>query len=136
MNEISASKTHIEPTLDTGWWWSALSRGELLMPTCRTCNHRFFPPQPFCPNCGSENWYGAANTGLGKIYSWVVTHRAFSPDFSQDVPYANVAVDLDDGGRLIGRYFGDIEAIRDALPVRVKIYHDRDAALLGFEPVG
>ena len=133
MAETSARESRIEPTLDTKWWWEALARDELLVPTCRTCDGRFFPPQPYCSHCGSQNWFGKETSGTGKIYSWVVTHHAFAPEFSEDLPYAIVAVDMDDGGRLIGRYFGDLDAIRDALPVRTKIFRQDGDALLGFE---
>jgi len=129
------SETQVQPTLDTAWWWKALAENELLVPTCRSCSHRFFPPQAFCNNCGSQDWHGAATSGLGKIYSWVVIHRAFGPDVADEVPYAIVAVDLDDGGRLIGRYFGALARLADALPVRVKIFHKHENALLGFEAI-
>ena len=135
MSETSASEPRVHPTLDTEWWWKALAQGELLVPACRDCDYRFFPPQAFCPNCGSKNWHGATTGGAGKIYSWIVTHHAFAPEFRDDVPYAIVAVDLDDGGRLIGRYVGDIDAIRDALPVRVKLLGEGNQTLVGFEPI-
>lgn len=128
-----ANETGIQPTLDTAWWWQALDRGELLVPTCRTCAHRFFPPQPFCNNCGSQDCYGAPSVGTGTIYSWVVIHRAFAPDYADKLPYAIVAVDLDDGGRMIGRYLGDPLTLRDGLPVHFRMFREGNDALLGFE---
>ena len=133
MSETGASDTCVHPTLDTEWWWKALRQGELLIPNCRDCGSRFFPPQAFCPNCGSRNWHGATTGGTGKIYSWIVTHHAFTPEFSDDLPYAIVAVDLDDGGRLVGRYVGDLDAIRAGLPVRTKVLRGTNEAVLGFE---
>lgn len=129
------SETQIRPTLDTAWWWQALSRNDLLVPECRSCGKHFFPPQPYCNNCGSADWHGATTAGLGKVYSWVVIHHPFGPDFADDVPYAIVAVDLNDGGRLIGRYFGALDRLADALPVRVKIFRRNENALLGFETI-
>ena len=129
------SETRIEGTLDTAWWWEALRSEELLVPTCRTCDKRFFPPQPFCNNCGSKDWYGAQSGGMGKIYSWVVIHRPFAPEYADKVPYAIVAVDLDEGCRLIGRYLGDLDLIRDGLPVHFRAFREAGEALLGFEAV-
>ena len=123
----------IRPSVDTGWWWQALAQGELLVPTCRACAKNFFPPQAFCPNCGSHDLFGKRTAGLGTIYSWTVTHRAFAPQFSDRTPYAIVAVDLDDGGRLVGRYLDDPAAIHDRMPVRVALFHDGAENLLGFE---
>ena len=136
MSQASVSAPSVHPNLDTQWWWEALARGELLVPTCRSCGNRFFPPQAFCPNCGSQDWHGGTTSGTGKVYSWIVTHRAFSPEFGDDVPYAIVAVDLDDRGRLIGRYFGDLNSLRDALPVRATLFSRNDETLLGFEEIG
>lgn len=133
MSQTIASEILVHPNLDTQWWWEALDQGELRVPTCRTCDNRFFPPQAFCPNCGSADCYGASTSGNGKVYSWVVIHRAFTPDFKDQVPYAIVAVDLEDGGRLIGRYFGDLGALCDALPVSFKLWKRNGQALLGFQ---
>lgn len=134
MSQTSAGPPRVHPNLDTAWWWQALAKGELLIPACGTCKQRFFPPQAFCPHCGSQDRHAAASPGRGKVYSWIVTHRAFAPELAGEVPYAIIAVDLDDGGRLIGRYFGDFTVLRDAMPVRAKIYRKDADVLLGFEP--
>lgn len=120
------------PNLDTQWWWDALAEGRLTMPECRDCRDRFFPPQPFCPNCGSANWGEVEPDGRGRVYAWVVAHRAFSPEFGDDVPYSIVAVDLVDGGRLIGRYLGAPNELTAGLEVRAEIYRVEEVALLGF----
>jgi len=39
----------------------------------------------------------------GSVYSWVTVRRAFQPAFEADVPYTIVTVDLDGGGRMVGR---------------------------------
>jgi uncharacterized protein len=133
MSATSSGTPCVQPNLDTAWWWKALAQDELLVPACGACSKRFFPPQAFCPHCGSQDLRRAASSGQGKAYSWVVTYRALAPELADEVPYAIVAVDLDDGGRLIGRYFGDFNMLRDALPVRAKIYRKDGDVLLGFE---
>ena len=121
----------INPTLDTAWWWYALAEGTLLMPACRAHGHRFFPPQAFCPVCGSAEVYGAPANGRGAIYSWVVIHRAFGPN-SGPLPYGIVAVDMADGGRLIGRFVGEPATIANAAPVAATIVSHDGAPILGF----
>jgi hypothetical protein len=123
------------PNLDTQWWWDALGTGRLTMPECHTCRYRFFPPQPFCPNCGSADWTPVEPDGRGRVYSWVVAHRAFGPEFQDDVPYGIVAVDMVDGGRLIGRYLGNPDELSADLPVRAEIYRVEGTALLGFRRI-
>ena len=125
----------VHPSLDTQWWWDALARGELLVPACRACHTRFFPPQAFCPECGSHDVFGAATSGHGTVYSWVVIHRAFTPDLEAEVPYAVTAIDMEEGGRLIGRYHGDLNALRAGLPVKLRITQRSGTPILGFEPV-
>jgi uncharacterized OB-fold protein len=134
MSATISSAPRVQPNLDTAWWWQALAQDELLVPACNACTKQFFPPQAFCPHCGSQDLRGAASSGHGRVYSWIVTYRALAPELAEEVPYAIVAVDLDEGGRLIGRYFGDFNVLRDALPVRAKIYRKHDDVLLGFEP--
>lgn len=135
MSDTDVKQSRLNPSLDTGWWWDALARDELLVPECRSCGNRFFPPQAFCNNCGSSDVHGASTEGLGKVYSWVVIHRPFSPERADEVPYAIVAVDLDDGGRLIGRYRSDLADLRDALPVRALAYEDHGDKVLGFATI-
>ena len=125
----------VEPEidLDTAWWWHALGEGQLELPRCRGCERSFFPPQPTCSHCGSGNWERIRSSGKGRIYSWVVAHQAFDPRFANEVPYPIVAVELDEGVRLIGRYRGLADTIRDGALVRAFIYCVAKTHLLGFE---
>lgn len=131
MVETNAAGAEVHPTLDTRWWWDALSHGELLIPTCQGCSYRFFPPQAFCPNCGSADLLRIATSGKGTIYSWVVIHRPFGAN-SPAVPYAIVAVDMEGGGRLIGRYIGDLDQIEAGSPVVAEILPGGTADILAF----
>ena len=71
--------------------------------------------------------------GRGTVYSWVVTHRAFSEEFTDAVPYGIVAVDLVDGGRMTGRFVGDPKGLCAGLPLTAVVYVEGETALLGFE---
>ena len=100
-----------EADLDTRWWWEALGEGRLELPHCRSCGRTFFPPQPNCPHCGSSDWDRIEASGKGTIYSWVIIHLPFDPAFAEEVPYPILAVELEEGVRLFGRYRGPMEAI-------------------------
>lgn len=120
------------PNLDTRGWWQALTDGTVTAPHCGQCDALFFPPQPFCPRCGAP---GAALKPLekaGRVYSWVVVHRAFGAEWAHDVPYAIVAVDMIDGVRLTGRYLGDPAELVDGSRVVAQPYDAHGPVLLGF----
>jgi len=50
----------------------------------------------------------------GTVHSLVVTHRSFDPGWAGEVPHATVAVELDEGPRVIG-------ALRGGNPTTVRI---------------
>ena len=128
-------KVYVEPEtdLDTAWWFEALEQDRLEIPRCNACGRTFFAPQPECPHCGAQDWSRIEASGRGKIYSWVVCHLPFDPRFAEEVPYAILAVELEEGVRLFGRWKGDLEAIQADLPVKALIYRVEGHALLGWE---
>lgn len=138
MSEATQTMQHTlvepEPDLDTQWWWEALDEGRLELPRCRACGRTFFPPQPNCPYCGSGEWEGVQASGRGKIYSWVVIYTPLDPRFADEVPYPILAVELEEGVRLFGRWKGTLDEIRAGADVQAWIYRVQGRPLLGFEP--
>lgn len=122
----------VRPGLDSQPWWDALAEGRVTVPRCARCERTFFPPQARCPHCGSNEHRLEASSGDATVYSWVVTHRSFAPEFDEAVPYAIVAVDLD-GTRLIGRFGGELSSIREGLPVRARPRPERGYGALWFD---
>jgi uncharacterized OB-fold protein len=122
-----------EPDLDSQWWWDSLAEGRLEVPKCRVCGRCFFPPQPYCPHCGAADWERLEASGHGRIYSWVVAYTPFDTTFADEVPYPIVAVELDEGVRLFGRYRGPHEGIRAGAEVCTFVYRVEGTPLLGFE---
>ncbi|MCU4185935.1 OB-fold domain-containing protein [Acidiferrimicrobium sp. IK] len=90
------------PDIDSQFYWDGLARSQLLLQECSSCQKRRFPPMPSCPYCGSTD-FEIREATKGTIYSWVTVHRAFQPAFAGEVPYTLVTVDLDGGGRIVGR---------------------------------
>ena len=138
MSETTQTLQHAlvepEPDLDTRWWWDALAEGRIEVPRCRACGRAFFPPQPNCPHCGSGDWERIEAAGRGTVYSWVVIYSALDERFADEVPYAVLAAELEEGVRLFGRWKGTIEEIHAGQEVRACIYRIGDTRLLGFEP--
>jgi hypothetical protein len=118
---------------DSDPWWEAVRTGQLKLPHCPDCGATWFPATPRCPECGEANVQLIASSGQGHLYSWVVVNRALSPVFAQDAPYTIVAVDLDDGARMVGRLLGEGDApLRAGEPLHAAIYKVQGQSLVGF----
>ena len=118
---------------DSAAWWEALASGTLLLPRCAKCRRYWFPPAPTCPNCGAGSPTLERATGLGRVYSWVVVHKAYDPAFAAEVPYVIVTVDLDERARVVGRLLGSRTGLKADARVRAAPYDAPSGTLLGFE---
>ena len=85
-------------------YWDGSARGVLVLQRCAACGKVRHYPQVTCTECYSDacDWIEAI--GRGAVHSWTITHHAFHPGFTGDVPYALVTVDLDEGVRALGRW--------------------------------
>lgn len=92
------------------------------------------PAAALLPALRLPGWNLAPVRGDGRVYSWVVANRSFAPEFDKDVPYGIVAVDLSDGGRLIGRYLGDHSDLLAGLAVVAEVERKDGFGLLWFAP--
>ena len=74
-----------------------------------------------------------SSSGQGEIFTWTVTHQALHPAFADEVPYAVVVTELEEGVRLVS-------GIRDmqpadleiGLPVEVVLERVADGVVLPF----
>ena len=77
-------------------------------------------------------------SGLGRVHSHVVFHRAFHPAFTHDVPYVVAVIELDEGPRLLSNIVGaGPEGVRCG--TRVAVTYDDvtpDVTLPKFAPHG
>jgi|MudIll2142460700_1097286.scaffolds.fasta_scaffold24042_2 hypothetical protein len=99
------------------------ARGELRFQRCSACGAWRHPPRILCPQCGAEAWEWAASSGRGRVYTWTITHQALLPIFAEDLPYAVVVVELEEGVRLVSALRGiEPAAIELDLPVEVRFH--------------
>lgn len=53
---------------------------------CRSCAHRFYPPQLFCPDCLSFNVEPVPDCGEATVLSTTRIHRSLDPTLSGKLP--------------------------------------------------
>jgi uncharacterized OB-fold protein len=86
---------------------------------CRDCGRWTWPVRPICSGCHGVNLNWEAAQGTGEVYTWVVTHQAYSAELAAIVPYTTALVRLDEQSDILipGRYLSDT-AIEQGMRVR------------------
>lgn len=87
-----------KPTPETQHYWDGAKEGELRLQQCNACSNTYFPPRPFCPECGSRDVKVTKASGKGQLYSYIINHLP-SPGF--EGPFAVAIVELEEGPRLM-----------------------------------
>ena len=86
-------------------YWEAAAEHRLVLARCSSCGELSHPPDVVCASCHHPDprFVFEEVSGRGAVRSWVVVRESFLPGF--DVPFVlvDVAMDEDDGVRLIGR---------------------------------
>lgn len=85
---------------------AGLREGRLLLQRC-SCGELWLPPRAACGKCLGTSWTWHAAGGGGTLYSWVVYHVSFHPDFADRLPYNVALVALDEGPRMITNIVDD-----------------------------
>lgn len=100
------------------------NRHELRFQRCFNCSVWRHMPRESCEACGSFDWRWEASSGKGTLFSWTVVHRALHPAFAEDVPYAVVIVEMEEGVRLVSRLIAiGIDELEMGMPLEV-VYED------------
>lgn len=71
--------------------------------SCHDCGKLWHTVVPGCPYCGATNLSMKDVAGRGSVYSWTTIFRSLE-DPPKPVPYTILAVSLDVGARVYGRY--------------------------------
>jgi uncharacterized OB-fold protein len=89
--------------LDTGGFFEAAARGELVLRRCDDCGSVLHVPRMYCRHCRSWNGRWQPIGGSATLYSWTVVVHQVHPAYP--TPYTVVLVDLDEapGTHLVGQ---------------------------------
>ena len=108
-----------------GEFFAYCRQGELRFQCCSECGTWRHMPREACRACGSVDWAWELSSGLGHVYTWTVTHRALHPGFADDVPYAAVIAELEEGVRIAAQADGiNLTDLRLGLPVQAVLRGD------------
>ncbi|MDE2333556.1 MAG: Zn-ribbon domain-containing OB-fold protein [Rhodospirillales bacterium] len=120
----------------TARFWDALQQNRLMLPRCRDCGHWLFPIGPCCSNCLSDALEWTPLSGKGEVWSFIVYHHAFAPEFKDKLPYNVAIVKLDEGPRIISNVVGIAnDEIRNGMRVAAQFDPvDEAHTLLRFRP--
>jgi uncharacterized OB-fold protein len=118
-------------------FWEAAKRGQLLLQRCRDCGAYRHPASLLCPECNSMAFDWETVSGRGKVYSFVIFHRAYHPAFADELPYAVACIELQEGPRLMSNVIGiPPEQVRCDMPVEVTFEEiSEEISLPKFRPI-
>ena len=98
----------------------ASASGTLHLQRCDDCGTYTHPARYYCPACYSDQWRWVPSEGVGKVASWVTTHMSIDRGWVDVAPYTTVAVELEEGPRILGSLRGiDVDELRTGLPCRL-----------------
>jgi len=101
-------------------FWEAARRHELVVQRCRGCGELSFPARDLCSRCLSREADWVPVSGRGSIFSFVVMHQVYHPGFADQVPYAVVVVQLEEGARILSNLLDcPVQDVRVDMPVEV-----------------
>jgi uncharacterized OB-fold protein len=109
-----------EITPEMAPFWEAARRHELVVQRCHDCGTPRFPARDLCSRCLSRASDWIPVSGRGRLFSFAVMHQVYHPGFADEVPYAVVVVELEEGARLVSNLVGcPVSEIRIGMPVEV-----------------
>jgi len=108
-------------------FWDGLKEHKFLLWRCNQCGEHYWP-KAFCikhdpdPTMKSMQW--VETSGRGKVFSYNIIYYAFHPGYAEDVPYAHLVVEMDEGPIVSSTLvWGDVEKVHVGMPVEV-VYED------------
>jgi uncharacterized protein len=101
-------------------FWASLRQHGVMVQRCDSCGTFRYVPKEICWNCHSREASWRRIEGSGEVYTYTIVHRAPTPAYEVEAPYAIVHVTMSEGFRMIATTTGiALDAIRVGLPVKV-----------------
>lgn len=111
-SQISRPIPDIEKNKLYGPYFQGLQNNKLLVQQCNKCGHVQWPARDFCNRCHDSKLGWKEIQQSGNVYTYSIMYRAFHLWYKERLPYAVVAVELEEGIRMLGSYFGsDVESL-------------------------
>jgi uncharacterized OB-fold protein len=120
MSEAHAGKRHPRPSVTTAAYWEGCRNQQLLLQRCKHCDHLQFYPRSICTSCMCDEMEMVPASGRGKIRTYTVIRHPVSPAYADEVPYAIVLIELDEGPVMMSVLCNtDLESVRTGMAVEV-----------------
>lgn len=101
-------------------FFESLGDDVLYAAVCEECETRLIPPRPACYACGSRSLELEEQSHSGTIVSYTSVNRPPS-GFESMAPYSIAIVELESGGRILGRVDAPIDEVSIGQPVRLDV---------------
>ncbi len=125
-----------EPVIypETRFYWDGAKLGKLMLQRCAPCDAPYFPPRPFCPNCGSRDVSAFQATGRGTLHSYVINQL---PAPGYEPPFTVAVVALEEGPRMMSNIVDcppDPAALQLDMPLEVTFEQRGETTVPQFRP--
>jgi uncharacterized OB-fold protein len=119
-------------------FWQAARQGKLAIQQCKDCGKFIYYPSVVCEQCLSDRLEWKEVSGRGTVESFTTVYRAFTEEFSEDIPYTVALVRLDVDVLLL-TWLTDVEPDAVKIGMEVEVTFERvsdEISLHRFRPVG
>jgi uncharacterized OB-fold protein len=108
----------VDDDRDTGGFWDAAKRHELVVRVCDGCGTVLHLPRAYCRTCGSWDGSWTPVSGRARLCSWTMSEHQVHPAYP--VPYTIVLVELEEDRsvRFVG-YLPGSPALTDGQAMQV-----------------
>ncbi len=125
-------------SVSRGFWESLRDRGLLAIQHCARCDLYQHFPEPRCARCGLGDRLGYKPvSGIGEVYTFVVTHQTPIKSLAGEVPYVIAWVELPEQPslRVVTNIVNcDVESVRIGMKVRLVLERRGEWLIPQFEP--
>lgn len=102
-------------------FWEGLRQDKFLLQHCCDCERINWFPRAYCLQCGGDVFDWQPASGLGRLETFSVVHRAMNEAWKSEVPYVLAWVRLDEGPKLVTRLVTtDLDSLTIDAPVKVR----------------